>query len=208
MNLRAKIYIVDDDRAVRESLRLILEVAGYTVHSFSTAEAFLEAYDDEWHGCLLLDVRMPGMSGLELQKQLANRGLTLPIIFISGHADVPTSVSAMRAGAEDFLEKPFRKEQLLERIHEALSRDEQLRAEREGRSSALKRMALLTPREREVMALVVAGKSNKEIGRLLGTSHRTVDVQRARVMEKMRTGTPQELTALAVRFGLCDTQQE
>lgn len=198
----AKVYIVDDDRAVRESLSLILRVAGWAVESYPSAEAFLQGYKDDQPACLLLDVRMPGMSGLELQQHLAGGGVTLPIIFISGHADVPTSVSAMRGGAVDFLEKPFRRDQLLERIREALERAAQLHTERAERRHVLERLARLTPREREVMSLVIAGRSNKEIGRLLGTSHRTVDVQRARVMEKMETGTPQELAALLVRLGL------
>lgn len=208
MNEQPTVYIVDDDRAVRDSLNLILRASGLTAQGYASAEAFLEAYQDDGPGCLLLDVRMPGMNGLELQRSLGQRHITLPIIFISGHADVPTSVSAMRAGAEDFLEKPFRKEQLLKRVREALRRDEQQRAEREARCEILQRLAQLTPREREVMALVIEGKSNKEIGRLLGTSHRTVDVQRARVMEKMRTGTPQELTALAIRFDLLSVRSD
>ncbi|KAA3627025.1 MAG: DNA-binding response regulator [Proteobacteria bacterium] len=206
MSETSVVFIVDDDRAVRESLSLILEVAGWAVEDYASAEAFLDAYQDDRPACLLLDVRMPGMSGLELQKRLAERGVALPIIFISGHADVPTSVSAMRSGALDFLEKPFRKEQLLQRIHEALARAERLHAGQVERRRVLERLAHLTPREREVMALVVAGKSNKEIGRILGTSHRTVDIQRARVMEKMAVNSPQELTALAVRFGLCGAE--
>lgn len=204
MSEQSTVFIVDDDRAIRDSLALILEVAGLEVETHATAEAFLEGYDDR-PGCLLLDVRMPGMSGLELQKRLSDRDIVLPIIFISGHADVPTSVSAMRNGAVDFLEKPFRKDQLLARIGEALERGRQLRAAQAEHRAALERLSKLTPREQEVMTLVVQGKSNKEIGRILGTSYRTVDVQRARVMEKMGTGSPQELTALAVRFGLCES---
>lgn len=198
------VFVVDDDRAVRDSLRLILGSSGMLVKGFENAEEFLSFYEDDRPGCLLLDVRMPGMSGLELQQRLSERGIALPIIFISGHADVPTSVSAMRAGAEDFLEKPFRREQLLGRVQEALARGERMRTEQKKRRQALQRFARLTPREREVMALVIKGKSNKEIGRILGTSNRTVDVQRARVMEKMGTATPQELATLNIRFGLED----
>lgn len=199
------VYVVDDDPAIRDSLSLMLQAHGLTVVCYPDAEAFLAVFQDDHPACLLLDVRMPGMSGLELQQQLKERDIELPIIFLSGHADVPTSVSAMRFGAEDFLEKPFRKAVLLERIHEALTRGERLHAEQQERRQVLERFSQLTPREREVIALVVAGKSNKQIAQTLGTSHRTVDVHRSRVMKKMETETPQELAAVMVRFGLLES---
>jgi len=150
---------------------------------------------------------MDGMSGLVLQQRLADRQIELPIIFMSGHADVPTSVTAMRGGAVDFLEKPFRREQLLERVQEAIQNAEQRCGELVERRNLLERLARLTPREREVMSLVVEGRSNKEIGRILGTSHRTVDVHRARVMEKMDVGSPQELATLATRHKLYPSEK-
>lgn len=207
MSSPAKIFIVDDDQGVRDSLGLILERAGYVVESYESAESFLTQHQECCPCCLLLDVRMDGMSGLVLQQRLADRQIELPIIFMSGHADVPTSVTAMRGGAVDFLEKPFRREQLLERVQEAIQNAEQRCGELVERRNLLERLARLTPREREVMSLVVEGRSNKEIGRILGTSHRTVDVHRARVMEKMDVGSPQELATLATRHKLYPSEK-
>lgn len=201
------VYLVDDDAAVRGSLSLVLRVAGFTAESYANAEEFLHAYRDIGPGCLVLDVRMPHMSGLELQETLAKRGVHLPIIFISGHADVPTSVMAMRAGAIDFLEKPFRPQQLLERVREAIARDTGARRDRVQDAATIERFNRLTPREREVMKLVAAGKSSKEIGRVLGASHRTIDIHRARVMAKMEAKSVQELTAMVMRCGLAASAQ-
>jgi len=191
------VYIVDDDHAVRDSLSLMFTSVGLPNEAFESASAFLEAYRPERIGCLVADIRMPGMSGLELQQVLNERKVELPIIFITGHGDVPMAVSAMQAGAADFLTKPFRNKDLLERVEKALGEA------REGFRDQLKvrdvqnRHASLTPREAEVMDLVVAGLANKVIAMDLGVSQRTVELHRARVMQKMSARSLAELVRLA-----------
>lgn len=180
-----KVYLVDDDAAVRHALGLFLESAGFAVHGFASAGEFLAAVDGLGSGVLLLDQRMPGMSGTELQARLHNLGIFLPIIFITGHGDVQMSVAAMKAGAVDFLEKPFDNSELLQSIREAFQKATSRRREWERQSDVERRCASLTPREREVMRCIVEGKSNRAIAEHLGVSYRTIEVHRSRVMAKM-----------------------
>jgi len=196
------VYIVDDEYAVRDSLKLLIETTGYTVIDFESAEAFLDHYNSDQPSCLLLDVRMPSMSGLDLQEELLKRGIDIPIIFISGHADVPDSAKAFRAGAIDFLEKPFNEEVLLSRIEEALSKDAQTREQLREKSKILERLNHLTTREREVLNLIVRSHSNKEAARILDISNRTIDVHRAHIMEKMQAENLAELMVMAMQCDL------
>ena len=179
------VYVVDDDEAVRDSLTLLLKAVGLTGQAFSSAAEFLSNYDPEQHGCLVADIRMPGMSGLDLQEELIRRGAPIPLIFITGHGDVPMAVDAMKSGALDFIEKPFRDQDLLDRVHQALAWDKECRIENLKTLAIRERLATLTPRETEVMECVVQGQANKVIAMDLGVSQRTVEIHRARVMEKM-----------------------
>ena len=187
------VYVVDDDEPMRDSLRWLLESTGYRVSAYSTAERFLSAYKPGAAACVVLDVRMPGVSGLELQQELNRRGEPLPIIFITGHGDVPMAVNAVKSGAFHFLEKPFKDEQLLGLIEQAAL----LGAPGEGpgtrRRCAAAKLATLTHREREVMELVVGGLKNKQIAEQLGISVKTVEAHRARTMEKMGVSSVAEL---------------
>ena len=192
------VYVVDDDEAVRSALRLLLKSVGLTANALPTAQQFLSAYDTAQPGCLVLDVRMPGMSGLELQQQLNLRGAVIPVIFITGHGDVPMAVEAMQQGAFDFLQKPFRDQDLIDRIQKALAKDKQNRAEIGERSRNLERFESLTPREREVLALVASGKPNKVMAADLGLSQRTVEIHRARVMEKMGVSSLAQLVRIVM----------
>jgi len=187
------IYVVDDDEAMRDSMTWLLEGEGYCVACFDSAEAFLGARRDDMHGCLVLDVRMPEMSGLELHERLDALGSRLPIIFITGHGDVPMAVAALQRGACDFIEKPFHNQDLLSRIERALELDSQLVARQQRNGAITHRLEQLTQREREVMLLVVAGKLNKQIADELEISMKTVEAHRARVMEKMGVRTLAEL---------------
>lgn len=194
------VFVVDDDAAVRKALTRSLSKRGYRVETFASAEAFLDAYRPEQPGCLVLDVRMPGMSGLELQDQLSARQCVLPVLFITGHGDIPMSVRAIKNGAIEFLEKPYRLESLLERIDEAMAQVDRLRAEASQHAAVRERFARLTEREREVMRLLTADgadASNKVVARQLGISHRTVDDHRARVMAKMQARSFAELVTMA-----------
>lgn len=179
------VFVVDDDAGVRDSIHFLLRSVGLTSRTFASADEFLEDYDDSLAGCLVLDVRMPGMSGLDLQARLNELGSKLPIIFVTAHGDVPMAVNAVKTGALDFVEKPFRDQELLDKIQEALVSDAESRSVQGEIEELLKRMDSLTPREREVMGLVVAGKANKNVARELGISQRTVEIHRARVMDKM-----------------------
>jgi FixJ family two-component response regulator len=192
------VFIVDDDDAMRESLTWLIESVGLKVETFASADEFLNSYYPGRPGCLLLDVRMPGMSGLELQGHLQKQQLTVPVIMITGHGDVPMAVRAMKAGAVDFIEKPFNDEQLLESIRNALSIDDTLRDEQAFKAGVASRLSQLTPRESEVMDMVTSGKSNKEIANTLGVSAKTVEAHRAKVMEKMEAGSLAELVRLVV----------
>jgi FixJ family two-component response regulator len=179
------VRVVDDDAAVLKALERVLRSAGFAVSTFPSPREFLEGHDGAAPGCVLLDLSMPGIDGLELQATLARAGDPCPVVFISGHGDVPASVRAMKAGAVDFLTKPFDKLQLLTAVRAAVEKDRAARKAREERSSIGARVAALTPREREVMAHVVAGDLNKQIAAELGIAEKTVKVHRARVMKKM-----------------------
>jgi len=178
------VFVVDDDEGVRNSLRFLLKSVGLATRTLDSASEFLEAYKASQPGCLVLDVRMPGMSGLELQQQLNLRGAVIPVIFITGHGDIPMAVEAMQQGAFDFLQKPFRDQDLIDRIQRALERDAKNRAALDQHAKIRERLESLTPREREVLALMTRGKPNKIMAAELGVSQRTVEIHRARVMEK------------------------
>jgi len=196
------IYVVDDDQAVRESLCWLLESVDLPVVTYASAQEFLANYNPEMGGCLILDVRMPGMSGLELQNKLTEIECTLPILIVTGHGDVPMAVRALKNGAVDFIEKPFNDQKLLERIQHCLDQD---RAQREARSMQRimqARYEQLTPREQEVLVRVVAGKLNKVIATELGISSKTVEAHRANIMEKMHASSLAELVTMCVTVGL------
>jgi len=192
------IFVVDDDQAMRTSLKWLIESTGMQVRTFDSADAFLAAYYPGCAGCLLLDVRMPGMSGLELQNYMAREGYRLPVIIITGHGDVGMAVKAMKAGAADFIEKPFHDEDLLDSIRNALELDQRRRVTQTNRVEIAARLAELTPREHEIMGMVTEGKSNKEMAAALGVSTKTVEAHRARVMEKMRAESLAELVRMAL----------
>ena len=194
------VFIVDDDEAVRGSMKLLLKTLGLATQAFASAQEFLATFNKDRAGCLLLDIRMPGMSGLELQEELNARGAMLPIIFITGHGDVPMAVEAMQRGAMDFLQKPFRDQDLLDRISEALAKDRAGRELLGNRERIRARVAALTPREREVMALVTQGKANKVIAADLDLSQRTVEIHRAHVMEKMGANSLAHLVRMAIEM--------
>lgn len=200
------VFIVDDDPAMLDSVSLLLESAGLSTECYSSARMFLETYRSHRPGCLILDVRMPEMSGLELQEVLTAHGANIPIIFITGHGDVPMSVKAMKAGALDFLEKPFDDETLVFCVRQALEQDAHARQVEAQNSSVAVRFSRLTEREQEVMSLVVTGRSNKEIALKLRCSHRTVEVHRSRLMAKMEAHTLPELVSMAAVCGL-ETKQ-
>ena len=187
------IFVVDDDEAMLDSMTWLLEGEGYRVTCFDSGERFLAAWNREMRGCLVLDVRMAEMSGLELQERLDDLGSHLPIIFVTGHGDVPMAVSALQRGACDFIEKPFHNADLLSRIERALALDSQINERRQRDTAIADRLEKLTQREREVMQLVVAGKLNKQIADELDISMKTVEAHRARVMEKMEVRTLAEL---------------
>lgn len=182
---QAIVHIVDDDEAICSSLRMLLKSRGMPAVSHSSAEEFLAKYDPEQPGCLVLDVRMPGMSGLELQDELNRRGAIIPVIFITGHGDVPMAVEAMQQGATDFLQKPFADQEFAERIQRALALDQRNRAALDQKDQIRARLAALTRRELQVLQLVTLGKPNKNIAAKLGVSQRTVEIHRAHLMEKM-----------------------
>ena len=195
------IYVVDDDEAMRDSMTWLLEGEGYRIACFDSGESYLAAWSPAMRGCLVLDVRMPEMSGLELQEKLDALGSRLPIIFVTGHGDVPMAVGALQRGACDFIEKPFHNADLLSRIERALELDSQIAARRERDDAIANRLELLTHREREVMNLVVAGKLNKQIADSLDISMKTVEAHRARVMEKMGVRTLAELVKAVMSVG-------
>ena len=198
----AVVCVVDDDVSIRDSLRRLITSVGFRVEVFPSARAFLDARRPDAPGCLVLDVRLPGLSGLDLQRELAATDAELPIIFLTGHGDIPMSVRAMKAGAVEFLTKPFREQELLDAIRSAIERDRTMRAERQQRSELGRRYASLTPRERDVMAGIIAGLLNKQIAGELGTSEATVKEQRGHVMAKMQAGSVAELVRFASRLGI------
>ncbi len=190
------VIVVDDDDAVRNSLRLLLKSAGIHAEVAESAREYLGRFDANQGGCLLLDVRMPGMSGLELQQELNMRGATIPVIFITGNGDIPMAVEAMQHGAFDFLQKPFRDQDLLDRVQRALARDTENRTRLRHTDRIRERLASLSPREREVLELVTQGKANKMVASDLGVSQRTVEIHRAHVMQKMEASSLAELVRM------------
>jgi FixJ family two-component response regulator len=192
------VFVVDDDPAMRDSLRWLIESTGLLVETFADAQTFLARIRPDVPGCLVLDIRMPGLSGLDLQSELARRGIGLPTIVVTGHAEVPMAVRAVKAGAIDFIEKPFSDQLLLDRVRQGIDMDRRERDGRERRGEVLRRLGLLTQREREVLDLVVAGRANKEIAATLHLSPKTVEVHRAHVMEKMQASSVAELVRLAL----------
>ena len=196
------VFVVDDDASMRESLKNLTRSVGLRVEAFASAQEFLRAKRSDEPGCLVLDVRMPGLSGLDLQKRMAETGTDLPIIFLTGHGDIPMSVRAMKAGAVEFLTKPVREQDLLDAIQQALERDRAMRHQRTNTEHLRGRFDLLTAKEREVMGKVAAGLLNKQIAGELGMSETTVKIHRHQVMEKMRAGSLAELVRMADRLGL------
>ena len=192
------VFIVDDDEALRDSLRWLLESVGLRVEAHDSANSFLQSYYPGQSGCLLLDVRMPGMSGLELQEQLESRDVRLPVVIMTGHGDVSMAVRALKAGALDFIEKPFDDELLLASIQRALLLDVEQRKNRATRAEILARLAQLTRREHQVMELVTIGKANKQIASELNVSAKTVEAHRAHVMEKMQANSLAELVRMSM----------
>ncbi len=192
------ISVVDDDAAARTSLRLLLKSLGLAATAYDSAASFLQSYDPQQPGCLLLDIRMPGMSGLELQQELNKRGTIAPIIFITGHGDVAMAVEAMQHGAFDFLQKPFRDQELLDRVQRAIAKDREIRAQLRGHESIRQRLDSLTAREHDVLDLVTEGAPNKIIAHKLGISQRTVEIHRARVMEKMSADSLAQLVHMTM----------
>ena len=195
------VFLVDDDHAVRGALELLLDSMDFRTVSYPSAAAFLEDFDQSRRGCLVLDIRMPGMSGMELQAALAEKSVHIPIIFLSGHGNVSMSAKAFRTGAIDFLEKPFDENVLLERIQEAMQLDQSNQALAARRADASTRLAALTPREREVMLLIVAGNANKEIATKLDLSTRTIETHRGRILEKTGAQSLADLIELALASG-------
>ena len=202
MASEATVFVIDDEASVRKAVARLLKATGHQVETFGSAEEFLGRPHFDGHGCLILDVKMPGQSGLELQEALAKAGYNLPIIFVSGRSDIPISVKAMKAGAVDFLTKPFKDTVLLEAVSLSLTKDRQARASRAEVQDIQERLQTLTAREREVLSLVVAGRLNKQIAYELGISEKTVKVHRARVMEKMRADSVAELVHLSEKVGI------
>src|SRR5271170_1271028 len=198
------VFVVDDDEGVRNSMRFLLKSVGLATRVLPSASEFLDTYEPSHPGCLVLDVRMPGMSGLELQRQLNLLGAVIPVIFITGHGDIPMAVEAMQQGAFDFLQKPFRDQDLIDRIQRALERDRSSREDLGQRNRIRERRDSLTPREREVLALVTSGSANKVMAADLGLSQRTIEIHRARVMEKMGASSVAQLVRMIM--DLDDTQ--
>lgn len=203
LHATSKVFLVDDDASVRRALARLIKSAGHTVHTFSSAREFLGTKPvSQEAGCLVLDVRMPGLTGIDLQRELQTMNCNLPIVFITGHGDVPMSVNAMKAGAVDFLQKPVKDNDLLKAIEQSLARAAKDQSERDEIDQIRRRVESLTPRELEVMALVVTGMLNKQIAFKLGTVEKTIKVHRARVMEKMGVGSIAELVRLAEKINI------
>lgn len=200
--MSAAVFVVDDEEGMRRALMRLFQAEGLAVRSFATADELLAALEGEGPGCVLLDVAMPGLDGLQLQQRLAERGTRLPIVFLTGHGDIPMSVQAIKAGAVDFLTKPVRRDDLLRAVRAALDQAAAQQAATQADADLRSRLAQLTPREREVLEHVIAGKLNKVIAADLGTSEQTIKVHRGRVMEKMGVASVAELVRAAQRLGI------
>jgi RNA polymerase sigma factor (sigma-70 family) len=198
---RAVVFVIDDDPSMRLVLEDLVSTVGLEVRAFAAPQEFLQSKRPDAPGCLVLDVRLPGMSGLTFHKELANEGVALPVIFITGHGDIPMSVRAMKAGAVEFLTKPFHDQDLLDAIHAAIERDRKRRREAVRLAELRERFATLTERERQIMSLVVNGRPNKQIAAELNLSEMTVKVHRGQVMRKMHAGSLPELVRMADRLG-------
>lgn len=200
------VFVIDDEASVRSSLKWLLESIRLKVETFDSAEQFLEQVHEDQPGCIVIDVRMPGMSGPELMDQLSSRGSRMPIIFLSAHGDVPLAVRVMKGGALDFLQKPYNNQQFLERVRQALAIDSENRSRREVLDDTASKIDGLSGREREIMELVVKGQSNKVIGRELGISYKTVEAHRARLMRKMGVSSFAELMQVVLAHQRAEVQ--
>jgi FixJ family two-component response regulator len=201
-NADAVVIIIEDDASMREAIMTLIETVGLTGHMYASGQEFLQHALPDGPSCLVLDVRLPGLSGLNLQRELAMRGMDIPIIFITGHGDIPMSVQAMKAGAVEFLTKPFRDQDLLDAIAQALERDRAARRQRADMTALRQRYDTLTARERDVMRLTVAGLLNKQIASELGTSEKTVNIQRGRMMQKMQADSIAALVRIAEKLDM------
>jgi RNA polymerase sigma factor (sigma-70 family) len=201
-NADAVVIIIEDDASMREAIMTLIETVGLNGHMYASGQEFLQHAPPDGPSCLVLDVRLPGLSGLNLQRELAVRGMDIPIIFITGHGDIPMSVQAMKAGAVEFLTKPFRDQDLLDAIEQALERDRAARRQRAELAALQQRYDTLTAREREVMRLTVAGLLNKQIASELGTSEKTVNIQRGRMMQKMQADSIAALVRIAEKLAM------
>lgn len=201
LEYKPTVFIVDDDAIICDGISQLVETVGLKAKVFTSAQEFLDSYDTAWHGCLVLDVRMPGISGLQLQDKLAESDIEFPIIFMTGHGNVRMAVDAVKKGAIDFIEKPFEDQYLLDQINNAITKDAKDRKNRSERQAIEAKLALLTPRERQVLSLIKNGKNSKAIALKLGLSQKTVEGHRAHVMEKMQVETIAGLVTLANKVG-------
>lgn len=199
---RQVVFVIDDDASMRDAVSRLLNAVGLTVQTFASAREFLAGKLPDVPGCAVLDVRLPGLSGLDLQREMVERGIHIPVIFITGHGDIPMSVQAMKAGAVEFLTKPFRDQDLLDAVRSGIQLDRQGRKERAELAELRDGLRQLTPREREVMSLVVAGLLNKQIALRLGTSEKTIKIHRSHVMQKMRADSLADLVRMSQKLGI------